>query len=116
MPKKCCTRATRRPRNMATGYVLRKVKANAKLQVLIVTIVTWQLAWKGFSMWRAARNDSKPWFVALLAINSMGVLDSFYLFVVDRRHRRKIEASLVFSVDPDMDPDVQDVDRTAEDL
>lgn len=119
MPTLCCrpTAQSRRcPRSIATGYIARKVKANAKLQALIVAVVTWQLAWKGLSLWRAARNDSKPWFVALLAINSMGVLDAFYLFVVDRRHRRRIEASLVFSQDPSRDPDAEDIDRTAQDL
>lgn len=50
-------------------------------------IVAWSLAWKGVSLWRAARNQSKPWFVTLLLTNTLGVLDAVYLFGVDRRHR-----------------------------
>ncbi|MGO4298809.1 DUF5652 family protein [Leifsonia sp. RAF41] len=50
-------------------------------------IVAWSLAWKGASLWRAARNQSKPWFVTLLLANTLGVLDAIYLFAVDRRHR-----------------------------
>lgn len=50
-------------------------------------IVAWSLAWKGVSLWRAARNQSKPWFVTLLLTNTLGVLDAVYLFGVDRRRR-----------------------------
>jgi hypothetical protein len=57
-------------------------------RVLVVAVVAWSLAWKGASMWRAARNGSKPWFVTLLLTNTLGALDAIYLFGVDRRHRR----------------------------
>jgi hypothetical protein len=54
-------------------------------KAMIGVAVVWSLAWKGASLWRAARNDSKPWFVALLLSNTLGVLDAIYLFLVDRR-------------------------------
>lgn len=53
-----------------------------------MTAVAWTLAWKGASLWRAARNGSKPWFVTLLLTNTLGALDAVYLFGIDRRHRR----------------------------
>ena len=56
-------------------------------RALIGVAVAWSLAWKGLSLWRAARNGSKPWFVALLLSNTLGVLDAIYLFGVDRSHR-----------------------------
>lgn len=81
-----------------TQMVLRPIKKNAKVQALIVAAVAWSLAWKGASMWRAAKNDSKPWFVTLLAVNSMGILDSFYIFVVDRRsHLREREINSLYA-------------------
>ena len=54
-------------------------------RALFVAVIGWSLAWKGVSLWRAARNGSVPWFVALLLSNTLGVLDAIYLFVVDRR-------------------------------
>lgn len=56
-------------------------------RALVVAVVVWSLAWKGASMWRAARNGSKPWFITLLVTNTLGALDAVYLFGVDRRHR-----------------------------
>ena len=66
-------------------------------------IVAWSLAWKGASLWRAARNQSKPWFVTLLLSNTLGVLDAIYLFGVDRRNRaddRVEEAILAATGEP----------------
>lgn len=66
-------------------------------------IVAWSLAWKGASLWRAARNQSKPWFVTLLLANTLGVLDAIYLFGVDRRNRaddRVEEAILAATGEP----------------
>ena len=54
-------------------------------RALFVAVIGWSLAWKGVSLWRAARNGSVPTFVALLLSNTMGALDAVYLFAVDRR-------------------------------
>ncbi len=57
---------------------------------LLAVAVAWSLAWKGASLWRAAQDRSKPWFVTLLVTNTLGVLDAVYLFGVSpaRRDRR----------------------------
>lgn len=73
-------------------------------KALIGAAVAWSLAWKGASLWRAARNGSKPWFVALLLSNTLGVLDAIYLFAVDRPHRsehRVEEAILAATGEPE---------------
>ncbi|MFF1875468.1 DUF5652 family protein [Kitasatospora herbaricolor] len=59
--------------------------------------VVWTLAWKGASLWRAAKNDSKPWFAVLLVSNTLGVLDAVYLFGIDRARRRRERAAAVLS-------------------
>lgn len=63
-------------------------------RALVVAVVAWSLAWKGASLWRAARNGSKPWFVALLLTNTLGALDAAYLFGVDRRRRGDLDETL----------------------
>jgi hypothetical protein len=57
-----------------------------ELRAAIVVAAAWSVAWKGFSLWRAAGNGSKPWFVLLLLTNSLGVMDAIYLFGAGRRH------------------------------
>ena len=53
--------------------------------MLIVAGVIWTLPWKGIALWKAARLGHSGWFVALLLINTLGVLEILYLFVVIRR-------------------------------
>jgi hypothetical protein len=55
---------------------------------LLVAIVAWSLAWKGASLWRAAKDDRKLWFVTLLASNTLGILDAIYIFRVSPARRR----------------------------
>lgn len=51
------------------------------ITAFLIPLLFWSLAWKGWALWRAANNDSKPWFIALLLINTMGILDILYIFV-----------------------------------
>ena len=39
----------------------------------------WTVVLKGFSLWYAARAGQKEWFIALLVINTLGILEIIYL-------------------------------------
>ena len=64
---------------------------------LFLALVAWSLAWKGASLWRAAKDDRAPWFVILLISNTLGILDAIYIFGVSGAHRReeRNEASIL---------------------
>jgi len=49
----------------------------------------WSLIWKGWALWRAAKNDSKGWFIALLLINTAGILDILYIYVFGKRSSKR---------------------------
>lgn len=42
-------------------------------------LVVWLFAWKGVALWKSARNDQFPWFLAILVINTIGILEIVYL-------------------------------------
>lgn len=48
---------------------------------LICLAAIWEITWKGFALWRAARNGHTGWFVVLLFINTVGVLPIIYLLL-----------------------------------
>lgn len=54
---------------------------------LLAIFLLWSLAWKGMALWKAARNDSKPWFVALLVINTLGLLEILYIYVFGKEKK-----------------------------
>lgn len=47
-----------------------------------VVLAVWSLVWKGLGLWHSAQHKHKIWFVALLVINTLGILEIIYLFVV----------------------------------
>ena len=53
----------------------------------ILLAVLWTLVWKGLALWRAAGLRQKWWFVAILIVNTLGLLDIIYLFLVARKYQ-----------------------------
>jgi hypothetical protein len=51
---------------------------------LIIILALWELIWKGIALWKAARNEQKYWFIAMLIINSAGILPILYIFVFQK--------------------------------
>jgi len=54
-------------------------------QWIIWLAVLWTIPWKGVALWKAAKNNHKWWFVALLVINTLGILEILYIFVFSKR-------------------------------
>jgi hypothetical protein len=54
--------------------------------IVLIAVVVWELFWKSLALWKAARRDQVGWFVALLIINSAGILPILYLTFVKGRH------------------------------
>jgi len=52
---------------------------------IMVVVMAWSLVWKGIALWKAARLGSKPWFIILLVVNTVGILEIVYIFLVARR-------------------------------
>ena len=52
---------------------------------LIWLIILWILPWKGVALWRAARNEHKWWFIALLVLNTMAILEIIYIFFFSKK-------------------------------
>lgn len=48
----------------------------------ILLLATWVFFWKGLALWHAAKNGERGWFLALLIVNTIGILEIIYLFGV----------------------------------
>lgn len=42
-------------------------------------LAVWEIIWKGLGMWQAVKNNHRKWFIAMLVINSIGILPIVYL-------------------------------------
>ena len=47
-----------------------------------ILFIAWSLFWKGFALWHAAKRGEQWWFIALLLINTLGILEIVYLFFI----------------------------------
>lgn len=61
----------------------------AWMGMFLLPLVIWSLIWKGWALWRAAKNDSKVWFVVLLVLNTVGILDILYIFIFGKVKRSR---------------------------
>ena len=50
------------------------------MSILIIICILWEVYWKAHALWIAARNNDKTYFIAILVINSLGVLPIYYLY------------------------------------
>ena len=58
-------------------------------QWIILLAVLWVLPWKGVALWRAARNSHKAWFVVILVVNTMAILEIIYTFFFSKKEQPK---------------------------
>lgn len=59
--------------------------------VLLVVILLWSIFWKCYSVWIAVKNNDKRWFIALLILNTVGILDIIYIFSVAKKNTGDIK-------------------------
>lgn len=48
----------------------------------LLVLIVWSLFWKGLALWHAGRRGQPWWFAIILVINTVGILEIIYLFVV----------------------------------
>ncbi len=53
--------------------------------IFVGLLVIWELFWKGIALWKAGNNKQSVWFVALLILNTLGLLEIIYLLFFQRK-------------------------------
>jgi hypothetical protein len=64
--------------------------------LLLLLILAWSIFWKGLALWRAAKDNQRNWFIALLIINTVGILEIIYLlqFAKDKKFLKQFFARI----------------------
>lgn len=53
-------------------------------EFFIILSIAWTLPWKGVALWKAAKKGHKAWFIAILIINTFGLLEILYYFFLSK--------------------------------
>jgi len=56
---------------------------------LIAILALWTLPWKGWALWIAARKTNKIWFIVLLVLNTLAILDILYIFLFSKEKKNE---------------------------
>lgn len=48
--------------------------------LLLAIVVAWSIIWKGIALWHAARNNQLAWYIVLIIVNTVGILEIIYFF------------------------------------
>lgn len=56
----------------------------------IALLMVWTLAWKGFALWKASKNNHLVVFVVLLVLNTVGIAEIIYLAYMYYKARKAL--------------------------
>jgi hypothetical protein len=46
---------------------------------VVSLLAIWEFVWKGFALWKAAKNNHVEWFVCIFVFNTLGILPIIYI-------------------------------------
>lgn len=56
----------------------------ANQKIFYILFLIWSFFWKGWSLWKAANRRHLVWFILLLVLNTLGILEIAYIFYLNR--------------------------------
>ncbi|MDD3896557.1 MAG: DUF5652 family protein [Candidatus Peribacteraceae bacterium] len=54
---------------------------------MMVPLIVLDIVLRGIALWRSARSNQLAWFIALLIVNSIGILPAIYLLFFDEEKK-----------------------------
>ncbi|OGH42134.1 MAG: hypothetical protein A3H79_03160 [Candidatus Levybacteria bacterium RIFCSPLOWO2_02_FULL_36_8b] len=62
--------------------------------LLFYSLYTWSMIWKGIALWHASKYQQRNWFVAILVLQTAGILELVYLFLFAKE---KLSISIILT-------------------
>ena len=51
---------------------------------ILILLLVWTVVWKGLALWKSARKSHMIWFIVLLIVNTIGILDILYIYIFSK--------------------------------
>ncbi len=48
-------------------------------------VILWSLPWKGVALWKAVKRNDQWWFIGLLLVNTLALVDIAYIYYFSKR-------------------------------
>jgi hypothetical protein len=59
--------------------------------IFMLAAIVWTIYWKGRALWLAAKRNERCWFIALLIINTLGILEILYIYIFSKKQKENKE-------------------------
>jgi len=59
-------------------------------QPLFLLVLVWSLFWKGLALWRAAKRGDKVWYIVILVVNLLGLVEIIYLLATNKKEEKEV--------------------------
>jgi len=56
---------------------------------IFIILGIWELTWKGLALWKASQNKQRNWFIAMLILNTVGILPMVYIKFFQKKKNNK---------------------------
>lgn len=57
---------------------------------IIGLLALWVIPWKGVALWKSAQRKEMKWFIVLLIVNTLAILDIIYVVFFSKRENNKL--------------------------
>ena len=57
---------------------------------ILLLLALWAIPWKGVALWKASKNNQKIWFIVLLVVNTVGILEIVYIFYFSKKKEKNL--------------------------
>ena len=58
--------------------------------LLFTVLAIWTLVWKGTALWKAAKNNHTVWYIIMLVVNTVGILEIVYIFFFSKKKNKPV--------------------------
>ncbi|HLD37008.1 MAG TPA: DUF5652 family protein [Candidatus Nanoarchaeia archaeon] len=52
--------------------------------IILAVALAWSLVWKGIALWVAAKKNHLAWFIVLLIVSTVGILEILYVYIFSK--------------------------------
>lgn len=60
--------------------------------IVFLALFAWTIYWKGMALWKASKRNEQKWFIAILVLNTIGILDILYIYIFSERGKKNTES------------------------
>lgn len=62
----------------------------ALFTTIVIILALWSAVWKAIALWMSARRKQTAWYVVMIIINTLGILEIIYIFAVAKNRELKL--------------------------